>query len=95
MDANDRDRQKAWKRQQRQLTRDAFPLSDGLMSALFDAVDAQVENSGCDHTLRFTEAWIAEHRQPAEKVLGWLREHGGFCDCEVLTNAADHWEQNR
>jgi hypothetical protein len=95
MDANDRDRKKAWKQQQRQHAKDAFPLSDALLEALFNAVDAQVEASGCDHTLRFTESWIAEHKQPAEKVLTWLREHGGFCDCEVLANAADHWEQNR
>lgn len=95
MDANNRDRKKAWKQRQRQLAKDVFPLPDALLKALFDAVDAQVEVSGCDHTLRFTESWIAEHEQSSEKILTWLREHGGFCDCEALANAADYWEQNR
>jgi len=27
--------------------------------------------------------------------LDWLKEHDGFCDCEVLANALDHWQQNR
>ncbi len=95
MDASDRDRKKDWKQQQRQLAQDAFPISDVLLGSLFEAVDAQVENSGCDHTLRFAQAWIAEHMQPETEILAWLREHGGFCDCEVLSNSADHWEQNR
>jgi hypothetical protein len=95
MDASDRDRKKAWKLQQRKLAQDAFPISDALLDSLFEAVDAQVENSGCDHTLRFTQAWIAENKQPEAEILAWLREHGGFCDCEVLSNSADHWEQNQ
>jgi hypothetical protein len=28
-------------------------------------------------------------------LLAWLAENGGYCDCEVAGNAADHWEQNR
>lgn len=95
MDASDRDRKKAWKQQQQRLAQDDFPISDALLETLFEAVDAQVENSGCDHTLRFTRAWISEHKQPETDVLGWLREHGGCCDCEVLSNSADYWEQNR
>jgi hypothetical protein len=27
--------------------------------------------------------------------IGWLTDNGGYCDCEVEGNAADHWEQNR
>lgn len=95
MDTSDRDRKKAWKLQQRKLAQDAFPISNALLESLFGAVDTQFENSGCDHTLRFTKAWIAEHKQPETQILAWLREHGGFCDCEVLSNSADHWEQNR
>lgn len=28
-------------------------------------------------------------------TIAWLKANGGYCDCEVVTNAADHWEQNR
>jgi hypothetical protein len=95
MDTSDRGRKKAWKLQQRKLAQDRFPIPDALLESLFQAVDTQVEDSGCDHTLRFTQAWIAEHKQPEAEILAWLREHGGFCDCEVLLNSVDHWEQNR
>jgi len=45
--------------------------------------------------LHFTKQWIAKHGQVESSVLDWLKSHGGFCDCEVLANAADHWEQSR
>ncbi|WP_423679890.1 hypothetical protein [Undibacterium sp. WLHG33] len=51
MDASDRDRKKAWKLQQQKLAQDTFPISDSLLESLFEAVDAEVENSGGDHTL--------------------------------------------
>ncbi|MFG6489487.1 DUF2695 domain-containing protein [Roseateles sp. BYS78W] len=95
MNNTDQDRKKAWKLQQKQLARDAFPIADALLESLFDAVDACVEEAGCDHTLRFTTVWLSDQQQPEDKVIAWLREHGGFCDCEVLANAADHWERNR
>lgn len=95
MDPTDRDRKKTWKLQQRKLAQDAFPISDSSLESMFEAVDAKVEAVGCDHTLRFTKAWIAENKQPESEVLSWLHEHGGFCDCEILANAVDHWEQNR
>ena len=95
MDTGDRDRKKAWKLQQRKRAQDAFPIPDALLESLFQAVDAQVENSGCNHTLRFTQAWIEEHKQPEAEIRAWLRDHGGFCDCEVLSNSVAHWEPNR
>lgn len=90
-----RDRKSAWKAQQRQLAQAAFPMSSALLQALFEAVQAQVDENGCDHTLRFSSQWIAQHHQPQEQIVGWLKQHGGWCDCEVVANALDHWEQNR
>jgi Protein of unknown function (DUF2695) len=95
MDASDRDRKRAWKLEQRSAARRSFPMTEVLLESLFESVNLKVAEQGCDHTLRFTEAWLSTNEQPAEKVLMWLNEHGGFCDCEVLANAADHWEQNR
>jgi hypothetical protein len=80
MNSNDRDLKKEWKLEQRRLARAAFPMSDALLESLFNVVDAQVEDSGCDHTLRFTKHWIAEHRQAEASVLDWLKSHGGCCE---------------
>ena len=95
MDATDRERKRQWKDQERAAARAAFPLSDDLLRALFDSVAASLDEQGCDHTRRYTEQWLLAHLENREAVISWLEENGGFCDCEVDANAADHWERNR
>jgi Protein of unknown function (DUF2695) len=95
MDSEDQKRKKAWKQRERETARSAFPLPNDLLQSMFVAVEALVEDSGCDHSHRFTRQWLVENQQPTEKVIGWLEAHGGFCDCEVSANAYDHWMQNR
>jgi hypothetical protein len=91
----DRDRKKAWKEQERKKAQTAFPLPSELLESLFTSVETRVGEKGCDHTYRFTDRWLSEHKQPRASVLEWLEEHGGFCDCEVVANARNHREQNR
>ena len=95
MDASDRERKKTWKTQERAAARASFPMSGDLLQSLLNVVEASVADQGCDHTRRFTEQWLLGHQDQRERVIAWLEEHGGFCDCEVAANAADHWEQNR
>lgn len=95
MNSNDRDRKKEWILGQKLAARAALPMPEPLLESLFESVDASVQDAGCDHTLHFTKQWIAEHGQVESSVLTWLKSHGGFCDCEVLANAAGHWDQNR
>ena len=95
MDSADRDRKKAWKEREREKARSAFPLSEVQLNSMFNTVEAQVEEGGCDHSHRFTKQWLSENQEPVDKVIDWLEEHGGYCDCEVLANAYDHWMQNK
>ncbi|WP_397534589.1 DUF2695 domain-containing protein [Roseateles sp.] len=95
MNSNDKQLKREWKLEQNRLASAAFPMPDTLLESLFNTVGARVGDSGCDHTLRFTERWIGEHGQSASSVLDWLKGQGGLCDCEVVANVADHWEQNR
>lgn len=91
----ERDRKRAWKEEQRALARKDFPLANDMLEELFEAVDSSLERNGCDHTLRLTRAWLVERGQPPEAMIAWLAKHGGHCDCEVIANALDYWEQNR
>lgn len=94
MDQEDRERKAAWKAEQRERARGAFPLPDEELSALFHAVESGLREAGCDHSLRVTRRWLAGKTHDPEKVIAWLRANGGFCDCEVAANARDHWENN-
>jgi len=53
---------------------------------LLTFVDRQVRAAGCDHTLRFAEAWAREADVDWRDLLDLLEANGGFCDCEVVLN---------
>ncbi len=65
-----------------------LPAPKHLLQDLFQWVDDRLEN-GCDHTLRYTVQYIHENGLDEEHTLQWLREFGGYCDCEVVMNVED------
>jgi hypothetical protein len=73
VESSDRDRKKAWKAQQRERARSAFPASDALLQSLFAFVERLVEEQGCDHSLRFTKQWITDHQQLEERIVAGER----------------------
>lgn len=95
MDDDARRLKRNWKEQQRELARAAFPIPDHELAALFEAVDSRLSTTACDHSLRLTREWLAHAGHDIDKVVVWLEENGGFCDCEVVANARDHWQENR
>jgi hypothetical protein len=62
-------------------------LSPEQLRGLGSHLEAKLAESPCDHTPRVTRAWLeAQGLAAAGKVLNALRDRGGYCDCEVLTN---------
>ncbi len=94
MDPRNRRLTNAWKSHRRKIARAAFPLPDDDLAALFDAVDAGLEAAGCDHSLRITLERLNNAGHDTDKVVTWLEDNGGFCDCEVVLNARHRWEEN-
>jgi hypothetical protein len=95
MDDKRQELKKRWKKAEKDAARSAFPLPDDKLEALFDAVEMAIEESGCDHSLRATTEWLSANGVDVDAVVAWLENNGGFCDCEVVANARDHWEENR
>lgn len=69
----------------------SLPASESDIKTLFDYLDKQLEE--CDDTLRLTNEFIKERNLPVVEIVSWLNEHGGFCDCEVLANVEDEYNQ--
>jgi hypothetical protein len=69
-----------------------MPISKAHLAQLFDHLDIALE-VGCDHSFRFTLAFLQANELPQGSIIPWLGEYGGFCDCEVLANVEDHWGQ--
>lgn len=61
--------------------------------SLFDFLEEKLDESGCDHTLRFTKEWISKNKiKNTKDVLNELNEMGGYCDCEVILNCYEDYE---
>ena len=81
--------QKQLRHEQRQQALAALPLPISELRALFDMLDEQLSEHACDHSRSLTESWIRQQSHDEEKVLAWLEEQGGYCDCEILGNVED------
>jgi len=87
-DARKDELKKAWKQQERQKLIASIPMPHQDLRDLFDHLDQESE-SGCDDTLRLTTAFLQKRGLDVERIVPWLRDHGGYCDCEVLANVED------
>lgn len=93
MDDSARREKKQLQTQQRASARAAFPLANANLEVMFDAVDDRLSLEPCDDTLRLTESWLASNGHAVAAVVDWLHDNGGYCNCEVVANVRDHWEQ--
>ena len=54
----------------------SIPMPHQDLRELFDHLD-QESASGCDHTLRLTTEFLEKRGLDVERIVPWLREHGG------------------
>ena len=77
---------KQWKHAERADLVSAMPLSLEQLHRLLDYLDANLV--ACDHSTKLTSHFLDVEQLERDKVLSWLGEQGGYCDCEVLANLA-------
>jgi hypothetical protein len=70
----------------------AMPISLQHLGDLFDYLDESLGADACDHTCKMTRRFLASKPLNQDQVLLWLGEQGGHCDCEILANVEEHWE---
>ena len=84
-------------------TEEAFarkPVPDEDLRALFDYLGETLfeEREGairvkCDHTLSRSRAFLEQRGlSNIDEICKWFEEYGGYCDCEVVYNVADYWD---
>ena len=53
-------------------------------------LEQKLETEDCDHTLRITQEWLKNNiPKNTSKIISAIRNRGGFCDCEVLSNVVN------
>ncbi|MCR9197380.1 MAG: DUF2695 domain-containing protein [Planctomycetaceae bacterium] len=87
-----RERLRQLKREQMNAAFAALPATDEQLQQFFDGVLLSLQQSGCDHTRRFAIEQIHHIGLNESRVLGWLDDNSGFCDCEIQANARQAWE---
>lgn len=71
----------------------SLPVSREIFQNLFDFLDEKLEEHDCDDSLTLTKQFLeTSHVTNTEVVENWLKENGGFCDCEVLYNVEEKFE---
>jgi hypothetical protein len=70
----------------------SLPVSASQLKALFDYLDDNLTEGGCDDTLRFTRQFTEIAQLPFESLKVWVEALGGYCDCEVLANVEEKVE---
>ncbi len=89
-DPEQRRKLKAWKAEERTKAEADLPASKEALLNLIDELDVRLSAMPCDHSLRFTLAWADKMGVERDALVSWTRDHGGFCDCEVLANVPDN-----
>jgi malonyl CoA-acyl carrier protein transacylase len=70
----------------------SLPMDKESFVELFDYLDERLVE-GCDHTVTMTLDFLKEKGiKNIDKVVEWLNDKGGYCDCEVLANVEDMFE---
>jgi hypothetical protein len=98
-DKNEIERRKQIKRELREKARLEFesslPMSREKFTQLFDFLDEKLSEYDCDDSLKLTEEFMQENKiENLGKIESWLKENGGFCDCEVLNNVEEMFDED-
>ena len=71
----------------------SLPTDPETMAGLFDFLDDQLSEGQCEHNLGLTRRWCQSKGIDEPAVVAWAESHGGFCDCEVLANCEQVFEE--
>ena len=85
---------KGYKAKEKQNFQDSLPMDEEVFWELFDYLDERLEEQdGCDHSLSLTRAFLETKDVEVEGILEWIVDNGGGCDCEVLYNVEERFEE--
>ena len=85
---------KNYKAKEKQNFQDSLPMDEEVFWELFDYLDEHLEEQdGCNHSLSLTRAFLETKGVEVERILEWIVDNGGGCDCEVLYNVEERFEE--
>ena len=71
----------------------SLPMKRKLFYELFDFLNDKSETTECKHDFSLTNEFLKDKNADIEKVIEFLRENGAGCDCEVIFNVEEKFEE--
>lgn len=71
---------------------DGLPMPRVIFLDLFDFLDQKLESLTYLADFSLTRSFLKGRDLEVEVILGFLEANGAYCDCEVLYNVADLFE---
>jgi hypothetical protein len=98
-DKNETERRKQIARELKLSAREDFenslPMNRENFKCLFNYLDEQLTDNSCDDTLKLSVTFLQSLKiENIEEIAEWLEENGGYCDCEVLANVEEKFDDN-
>jgi malonyl CoA-acyl carrier protein transacylase len=98
-DNNEKERRKLIAKELRLKAKEEFenslPIRRDFFLNLFDYLDEELSENECDHNLELTIKFLKSSKiENIDIVTNWLKENGGYCDCEVLANVEKMFDDN-
>lgn len=82
-----------YKQQQKKEFEASLPITREIFLDLFDFLDVELEYQACQDDFLLTQTFLEEHNVDVETVRDFLEANGAYCDCEVLFNVAERFEE--
>ena|SRR5436190_24056303 len=73
----------------------SLPMSHENFKGLYDYLGKQLTDNACDHSLKLSINFLQSLKlNNIDEITEWLEENGGNCDCEVLANVEEKFDDN-
>jgi len=72
--------------------KESLPMKEIDFLPLFDFLNGELPKIGCQHDFSLLESYCKEKELDFSVLVEWLKEQGGFCDCEILANVEEQFE---
>ena len=69
-----------------------LPINKETILELFDYLYDNDAIKNCNHNFKITNTFLEEKDIKNDKIHAWFNEFGGYCDCEILYNIEEKFE---
>ncbi len=71
----------------------SLPIDKTIIIELFDFLDLELGERECNHDYQITQEFLKQKGVNNESLFDWFQENGGYCDCEILYNVEEKFEE--